>query len=75
MEKTIKIGTKIAIHGFVMLKGLKHGKYVVSNVDSISYSFRRINGSKDVCRHYKLSVEGMVKNLDSGSYNGIEILN
>ena len=75
MEKTIKIGTKIAIHGFVMLKGLKHGKYVVSSIDSISYSFRRLNGSKDICRHYKTSVEGMVKCHNNGDINGIEILN
>ena len=70
----MKKGTHIRVHGFVMLKGLDAGDYVVCEVDDISYSFRKPKGKKVVCRHYKNSVEGPIKCFERGDSNGIEIL-
>jgi hypothetical protein len=73
MINTLKIGDMISVHGFVMLKGLNHGrKYKVIAMDVYSYTFRLHNG-KTLCRHYINSVEGCISCYNSGDNNGIEV--
>jgi hypothetical protein len=73
--KTLELGAIINVHGFVMLKGLNaNGIYIVSGIDSFSYTFRKINGKKDICRHYKISVEGAINCFNRGDFNGIELV-
>ena len=70
---TLNIGDMILVHGFIMLKGLNHGKhYKVISMDDYSYTFRLHNG-KTLCRHYINSVEGSIKCHISGDNNGIEV--
>jgi hypothetical protein len=75
MENTnLKLGAKIKVHGFIMLKGLQQGNYIVTEIDNISYTFKKANGKK-LCRHYKNSIEGAIKCFERCDNNGIEIIN
>jgi co-chaperonin GroES (HSP10) len=53
----LKVGDKISVEGFVMLKGLDGGsKYKVIKADDFSYTFQKIGSSKKV-RHYSADVD------------------
>jgi len=73
--ETLKSGSLIQVHGWVMLKGLNQGLYRVLCQDEISYTFAKRNGKKPICRHYKDSVHGSIKCFNRGDNNGIQILN
>jgi hypothetical protein len=73
--ENLKSGILVQVHGFVMLKGLNQGIYKVLYQDEISYTFAKRKSKKPICRHYKNSVNGMVKSFADGNNNGIQILN
>lgn len=70
----MKTGTLIFVHGWVMLKGLDEGAFVIMHQDEISYTFRKPKGKKAICRHYKSSVDAKVYCFNRGDINGIEII-
>lgn len=54
----LKLGDKIRVNGWVMMQKLDAGEYIVSAIDSYSYSFKtKLSNKKHRCRHYKLSVD------------------
>lgn len=68
----LNIGDAILVNGFVMLKNLDAGAYVVCDIDNISYSFRKPKGTKVACRHYINSVDAKLKPNCKSDINYIE---
>jgi hypothetical protein len=65
----LKIGDKIRVNGFVMLAKLDAGDYIVSDIDSVSYSFKsNIKNKTHRCRHYKISVEAKINGNSDINY-------
>ncbi len=67
----LQVGSIIEVHGFVMLQKM-NGRLKVSRADDISYTFTKVNGSKEIVRHYKHNVENWINN--SSDINRIEII-
>jgi hypothetical protein len=70
----LKVGDKILIHGFVMLKGLEDGqKYRVQSTppyyNNPTYQFTK--GKKVVCRHDAYSIDAWIT---ADNLNRIEII-
>jgi hypothetical protein len=72
-EKLI-IGTKIQVHGWIMLKGLNQGLYKILSQDNFSYTFSKINGKKAICRHYINSIHNSINCYNRGDNNGIQVI-
>jgi hypothetical protein len=70
----MKSGTLIYVHGWIMLKGLDAGAYVIMHQDEFSYTFKKPKGKKAICRHYKSSVDAKVICHERGDNNGIEVI-
>lgn len=76
----IEVNTVILVHGFIMLKGMNHGKYyIATDMDDYSITFvltdkkgnRR--GKKQV-RHRITHLDGSIGCFERGDNNGIEII-
>lgn len=74
MNTELKLNAAIKVHGFIMLKGLEQGNYIVTEIDNFSYTFKKAKGKK-LCRHYKSSIEGAIKCFERGDNNGIKVIN
>lgn len=70
----MKSGQMIYVHGWVMMKGLNEGAYIVLSQDNISYTFAKPRGKKAICRHYKSSIDAKIKCFERGDSNGIEVI-
>jgi hypothetical protein len=64
MSNKLKVGDTIAIHGFVMLKGMQ-GTLIVAKIDDISYHFTKTKGKEVVARHYCNDVDRWIDNKGS----------
>lgn len=74
----LEVGSKIRVHGFVMLRGLAEGDYVVkvisTNEHGAAYSFRKARGKRVVAKHYAYSVDSWIRPSNHPDNNRIEVL-
>ena len=70
LTKKLQIGSTLIVKGWIRLKGLDAGCYVIMKEDDYSYTFRKARGRKPICRHYKRDIEFWIGNSEV-SDNGI----
>ena len=79
MERKLKVGSIILVHGFVMLAGLEDGqRYRVKSMPphygNPTYQFTKAKGKKFACRHDAYSVDAWIRPTGDPDLNRIEIV-
>jgi hypothetical protein len=74
----LSVGTTLRVHGWIMLKNLDEGDYVITSVgyfyNNPCYTFRKARGRKRVCCHFANDVDRCVRPAGDIDLNRIEIL-
>jgi hypothetical protein len=77
-ETKLKAGDRIRVHGWVMLKDIHDGEYVVKSADQFygnpTYSFVKLKGKRVVAVHFAASVDPWIKPGNHPDLNRIEIV-
>jgi hypothetical protein len=73
---TLQVGSRIRIHGFVMMEKLDSGDYKVLRVGTFmnqpTYTFAKARGKKPLVTHFAHTVDGWIN--DREDLNRIEVL-
>jgi hypothetical protein len=77
-DTRLKAGDRIRVHGWVMLRGLKDGEYLVKSVGNRygypTYSFVKPRGKHVVAVHFAATVDAWVRPAGHADLNRIEVL-
>jgi hypothetical protein len=77
-ETKLQAGSRIRVHGWVMMKGLDAGEYLVKSVGqhygNLTYAFVKPRGKRVVAVHFATDVDAWIRPESHPDQNRIEVL-